>query len=88
MDDFKFASYNVDLILSVDSNEWYYGKKQNVNNKAKKVLITAPISEKAVKNTAFANYINDHFIWMQWHERDTAKRKKRVLYVDKDLFVD
>lgn len=87
MDSSIFPLYNIDLILSVDSNEWYYGKKQNVNNKEKKVLVTAPIAENTMKNQELANYVNSHFSWMQWHEKDTAKKKKRVLYVDKDLFV-
>lgn len=80
--------YSVDLILSVDTNEWYYGKKQNLRNKEKRVLITQFVSEKATKIPAYANYINDHLIWMQNRERDTAKRKKRTFYVDKDLFID
>lgn len=76
----------LDLILSVDSNEWYYGKKSNLRNEEKRVLIKSCVPSSSMKLESYASYVNDHFLWMQGHERDTLKRKKRIFYVDADLF--
>lgn len=76
----------LDIVLSVDSNEWYYGRKANIRNEEKRILVTSCVPSSATKLEAYATYVNEHFLWMQGHERDTLKRKKRSFYIDRDLF--
>lgn len=75
-----------DIILSVDSSEWYYGQKSNLKNEEKRILIKTYVPAGSMKLDFYTIYVNEHFLWMQSHERDTLKRKKRNFYVDKDLF--
>lgn len=76
------------VILSVDSNEWYYGRPENRKNPEKRVLITGLVSENSIISNQYAKDINDYFLWTSYREKDTAKRKKRQLYVDKGFFID
>lgn len=76
----------MNMVLTVDSNEWYYGQKKNFNNREKKLLVTSCVPSDATKMETYSKEINEHFIWMQSHERDTLKKKKRLFYVDRDLF--
>lgn len=77
----------VELILSVDTNEWYYGQKKNIRNKEKRILIKTYVPANSMKSEQYSKYVNEHFLWMQGHERDTLKRKKREFYVDRELFL-
>lgn len=77
----------LDVVLTVDSSIWYYGRKCNFSNLEKRKLITFPVSENSTKTAAYARSINEYFAWINSHERDTAKRKKRIFYVDTDLFL-
>ena len=76
------------VILSVDSNEWYYGRPENRLNFEKRVLIDNIVSEDNIVSAAHAKEINDYFKWVEFHEKDTVKRKRRPLYVDKGFFID
>lgn len=76
-----------DVVLSVDNEEWYYGKRENVNDRSKKILVKEPVSENNIVSVAHVKEINDIFRWIESHERDSAKKKKRPLYVDECFFV-
>ena len=76
----------IDVVLSVDSREWYYGRKANVNDSNKKILVKSCVPSNSTKTEEYSRFINDLFLWMQTRERDTLKRKKRSFYVDIDLF--
>lgn len=76
------------IVLSVDNREWYYGRPENSMLPNKKVLITHIISPKDVISYQYADEINRYFLWIQSHEKDTSKRKKRSFYVDIGFFVD
>ncbi len=75
------------IVLSVDNDEWYYGRPENRKNQDKRVLVTKLIPEETVVSAQHAKDINDYFLWTSQRERDTAKRKKRPLYIDKGFFI-
>lgn len=74
--------YISDIIISVDNNEWYYGQRKNVNDKSKKKPIFSLLRENEVISEKHLNTINSIFQYIQIHERDTLKKKRRSLYVD------
>ena len=76
------------IVLSVDSNEWYYGRPENRKDPDKRILVTGLVSENAIVSIQYAKEINDYFLWTSERERDTAKRKKRPLYVDRGFFIN
>ena len=76
-----------DIVVSVDNDEWYYGRRDLRTDSTKRKLITRPISENEVVSRYYANAINTLFSLVSFHEKDTAKRKKRSLYVDSGLFL-
>ena len=76
------------VVLSVDSDEWYYGRSEHRQDPDKRVLVKNIVSENAIISSKYAKEINEYFLWTKEHERDTAKKKKRPLYVDKAFFVN
>lgn len=80
--------YLADIIISVDNNEWYYGKKENRTNIQKRKLLLTPVSDYEAINQRYATTINEIFSYVQFHEKDTTKRKKRLFYIDNTLLVE
>lgn len=76
------------VVLSVDSDEWYYGREENRKNPEKKILVEGIVSEEVVVSPQCAKEINDYFRWTSTREKDTAKKKKRPLYVDRGFFIN
>ena len=76
------------IVLSVDSNEWYYGRPESRTDPLKRILVSSPIPLDATFSEQQAHEINNYFIWTESHERDTIKKKKRPLYVDRGFFIN
>ena len=78
----------IGISISVDNNEWYYGRPEHRSDPNKRILIKNVVPENLVVSPHHANEINEYFLWTNEHERDTAKKKKRPFYVDKSFFVN
>ena len=77
-----------DVVISVDSNEWYYGLSKNRTDPTKRILVKGIVLKDSVLSSTYANAINSIYIWTCSHERDTIKKKKRPFYTDRTLFVN
>lgn len=75
------------VIVSVDSSEWYYGRREFLTDNSNRTLVREPVSENDIVSAIHAREINDLLAWIDSHERDTMKKKKRLLYVDVGFFV-
>lgn len=75
------------IIISVDNNEWFYGKSENRTNVLKRKLLDREVSTEEIVSERYAKAINELLSFMSCYERDTAKRKKRQFFVDEDLFL-
>ena len=83
----KTLVYTGDIVLSVDSDEWYYGNPKHRLDPEHRVKITGLVDAKTIVSQQYASFINEIFLYLQNRERDTLKRKKRDFYVDRSFFI-
>ena len=75
-------------ILTVDNDEWYFGRQENLTNKEKRILVKQVVKPEAIISNSIAKSINEYFLWLESHEKDTVKKKKRPFYVDRGFFIN
>ena len=75
------------VILSVDNDEWYYGREENRKKPEKRILVEAAIPEIRFASPIRAREINELFAWTVLHEKETSKKKKRPFYIDRGFLI-
>ena len=78
-------AHTMNVVLSVDGDEWYYGRPENRLDHTKRKLISGYIQEDQAVSKQIATTINELFNFVTMREHDTLKRKARSLYVDANL---
>ena len=76
------SSKLLNVYLSVDNDEWYYGRPENRNDPSKRTLMKGVVREDTFISTQDAKSINEYYIWIEAHEKETVKKKKRPFYID------
>lgn len=77
----------IQVVLSVDDNEWYYGREENRTKPDKRILVEAAIPEIRFVSLNRAIEINELFAWTVLHEKETSKKKKRPFYIDRGFLI-
>jgi len=77
----------LDIVLSVDNDEWYFGKPENRTKAENRRLMKREVSSEEIVSPIHVKQLNDLFYWTETHEKESLKRKKRPLYVDNGFFV-
>lgn len=77
----------LNVYLSVDNDEWYYGRLENRSDSSKRTLVKGVVREDAFISSQDAKSVNEYYLWIETHEKDTAKKKKRPFYIDNGFFV-
>ena len=75
------------IVLSVDNDEWYYGREENRTKPEKRMLVESAIPESRFVSPVQAKEINRLFAWTVLHEKETAKKKKRLFYIDRGFLI-
>lgn len=78
----------LDVVLSLNSSEWFYGRKKIIDDPNQKLLMKGYIPSEAFISPQYATEINEYYCYIIGHEHDTAKRKARPFYIDKAFLVN
>lgn len=77
-----------DVVLSVDSNKWFYGRKSVLTDQKEQLLMKGYIPAEAFASPEFSKEVNIYYCWVVKHEKDTAKKKARSLYIDREFLLN